>query len=507
MVFIIFIIILYSIFSLKVFNISNIISTVGLTVMYLLGLSFFIDFLCYHPSGQYSLSSSHNSTESSGLFDSGSQYGQTPNPGPSNEVTLGFSYDSGEESENSDIDYTTLSQNSNAELRENISTYYDYKYKGFIPNLIVDGTSSQYTKWTIHTVSETVRVSDLTKLPFYKEHGHIIKYYGAGSIENDQTVAVHNISKSDYLRISELEATSKLSLLNASLKLVKSSAGGVFDIGVFFNTNIQNHYIDDIWEAQLKLATESLNIDGKVYKAKEFQTSALWNHILSEIFPRNVGYQFSAEHCTGKGRVDAYVKWFGFRKDTPVGLAHIEYKAFLAQKHWYDQLAQVSDYLNSDNTIDGTFAVLIRGPQVAFFMYDSDFHSSNGFGLKGDSFNGMLGLYLDKGGVKILPQYNNFFPQMHVYDASKDKANEFSITSILRFMSCLKCSPTLVHPDLITGSEPVTLSFTTEAHSKVKIIGTINIDGITKTVLINSDGKLITSNILSQIPVWAKSSK
>nr|YP_008965426.1 hypothetical protein [Rhynchosporium secalis]AHC02454.1 hypothetical protein [Rhynchosporium secalis] len=55
----------------------------------------------------------------------------------------------------------------------------------------------------------------------------------------------------------------------------------------------------------------------------------------------------------------------------------------------------------------------------------------------------MLGLYLNNKGVRILPQYDTYYPQTLFYDVNGNKENKISIIAILGYMSTLSTSNTV----------------------------------------------------------------
>lgn len=62
--------------------------------------------------------------------------------------------------------------------------------------------------------------------------------------------------------------------------------------------------------------------------------------------------------------------------------------------------------------------IAIRGPQIAFFIVNPDWHRAVQFEVK--SLDGVLGVYPSQTGLIILPQFNNVYTQAMVYDVYKD---------------------------------------------------------------------------------------
>lgn len=62
--------------------------------------------------------------------------------------------------------------------------------------------------------------------------------------------------------------------------------------------------------------------------------------------------------------------------------------------------------------------------------------------LKGGEYAGLLGLYVDSEGVKVLAQENTYYPQIQVYKFFHDNPiHDLSIHTLFRFISCFSITP------------------------------------------------------------------
>jgi len=436
------------------------------------------------------LSSQDNSGSGMSMYDytESPDRGSNPNPNfeqifdPYNETDESESEDS---SSSEDYAESTISEHSNKEMSE-LKNYRKRFWYGANPQLLVDGVNIGYIEAnTLEVHNDTLIKRNILKfLGFKEKNGNIfLKPLNDPNTMSDQDlrekVKERGVKLMDHYRFDKHNYIAASDHTRLSLEIVNSNLKATI-YPIFQKVNLDNSFVDSIWEKQLEEVNKP--------NATEDETSALWNQVICEYYPRKWGFIVGPENNSGKGRTDVLVKWH----DPDNGwnpLLHLEYKS-LRGDHWFKLISQSKDYIDKNKYMVGGYSACIKGPYVAFFAYEEDFHSKSGFGLKGDKFNGMLGLYVDKEGVKVLPQNNSYYPQLHIYDASrKDGSDLLSITTIFKLMSLHKSSPNF--SDLEPNANEIKLSFEPYDEKKELKVGTFMDKGITKTLSISSKGRFI----------------
>lgn len=252
----------------------------------------------------------------------------------------------------------------------------------------------------------------------------------------------HGVLKQNYTNYNGVFAipTGEMNKLMGSIDSKVSSSNG--KLGSISNITLDTDLLDPTLDKQIK------TINGKKGSKDESETASLWNMIMPKIFRSEYGYIYGPENKSGKGRIDALTKWSNPNSIHRgwLALAHIEYKAPLGAPIWF-LIGQNKNYADHSKYTEGSFAICIKGTLIAFFVFSTDFHSASGnFPNKGPNFDGMLGLYVNNKGIRVLPQYDTYYPQALFYDI-KDKANKISITAILGYMSTLSTSNTVEYVD------------------------------------------------------------
>lgn len=189
--------------------------------------------------------------------------------------------------------------------------------------------------------------------------------------------------------------------------------------------------------------------------SSEFEVKSLFGGILNHYFKPKCLWLPSSENKTGTGQVDYVLKYdlaqhrllTDGRSTKAIGetdwshVCCVELKAKNGDS-WTDLLLQAGKYAEYDNTNPGLFVICVKDSRVAYFLFEQDYHSSNGFDYKGAGFDGLLGLYADSQGVKILPQINVFLPQIRIYDLfGNNFVHEYSNHTILRYISTCRKVP------------------------------------------------------------------
>ena len=202
------------------------------------------------------------------------------------------------------------------------------------------------------------------------------------------------------------------------------------------------------------------------------------NNILNNYFKPNT-HVVASEQKSGKGVIDFWVRnYVDKRLMTKVC---VELKAAEGDS-WTNLLTQLKNYAEHDKTATTSFLIATKGIEVAFFIYLQDWHSDAQFGLNHEDYNGLLGLYLNEKGVKIVPQKNNFGPQLRIFNLDDDNIiHRYSIHTIFKFMSHCTEPPTV-------GFEP-----------NLKMISPANPQKLSTSVLglnlkIDNNGNLIPGN-------------
>lgn len=158
---------------------------------------------------------------------------------------------------------------------------------------------------------------------------------------------------------------------------------------------------------------------------------------------------------------------------------------------WTSLLGQAIKYADFDETRTGLFVIAVKGNEIAFFIFEQDYHSSKGLFLKGKKYDGLLGLYVDKNGVKFLPQFNTYFPQARVYKLyDKNPVYEFSIHTMLRCFSTCREAPHFNGDTLhLRGAEPNILN-------RVAKIGTTKstTNSLGLNLTIGAHGKIVATS-------------
>ena len=154
---------------------------------------------------------------------------------------------------------------------------------------------------------------------------------------------------------------------------------------------------------------------------------------------RGYGYNPQSEiiddEYFGRGRIDFLVDY----QNIPVLM--IEDKAISkSSDSWLDLLEQARFYAKNNKEYEVVFVMALKGTRMAFFMYDQDWHSDRGFDLKYEGSQDMLGLEVTPLGIKGVPQFNTYYPQLKIYDASltAPKSHTLAISTILSYISNFK---------------------------------------------------------------------
>lgn len=173
----------------------------------------------------------------------------------------------------------------------------------------------------------------------------------------------------------------------------------------------------------------------------------MWNVIFTKFFKTKHGYLVTTENQsnTGSNSVDLLTK-SGYNPMT--NYLSTELKA-LSGDSWTKGLKQNWFFVENDRDVTNPILINIKSTKIAFFLYVQDWHSTNNFGLKGYQFNGLLGLYFDKGGLKIIPQENTYYPQMMYFDPfySINPFEKFSVFCLFNYLSTIESAPTIEMTD------------------------------------------------------------
>ncbi len=244
------------------------------------------------------------------------------------------------------------------------------------------------------------------------------------------------------------------------------------------NIKYYKSYLDD----EIIMA-QKLKVDAN--PSDEFEVKGLFNALLSRYFKTKHFYLLTTENQTNLGRksVDIVVK-YGLNLNT-FGLMELK---SLAGEPWWKLLNQNSFYADNDRTVTNPILFTAKATKVAFFLYVQDWHSDNGFDLKFYKFNGLLGLYFDREGVKILPQENTFYPQIMFFDMfdKENPVNIFSVLCALHYFSTIKSAPSIAD-----SHNQFRLSHHTNWKHSKSLIGTLA--NSNKEFYMNGDGKLKNS--------------
>ena len=178
------------------------------------------------------------------------------------------------------------------------------------------------------------------------------------------------------------------------------------------------------------------------YPNDESKVKSLIGTILNNYYKPSI-YSVASEQKTGEGVIDYWIRSKeGNRLITKIC---VELKAADGDS-WTSLLKQLKNYAEKDMAATTSFLIATKGIEIAFFVYLQDLHSDASFSLKHEDYNGLLGLYVDKEGVKVVPQKNNFCPQVRIFNLDDEsKVHKYSIHALFKFMSHLS-EPPLVDP-------------------------------------------------------------
>ena len=324
------------------------------------------------------------------------------------------------------------------------------RHRGEIPQLYKDNSTSNYKNeaYIKFERDQKVDIANLLDNGFEKNEEDYDNYYKkpeysknknsyAFMLYKENFKAKTGLEYQDYVRVSKYQAVSE--------ELMKRKFNKIMYNCSEFLTVPKNLGLDKIKSTQspVEISTENKQFETMIENPhEEGETSAFWDSFIRTFFPRKYGFNMSPEIKSGTGRVDSLIKHTGTGKDW-VYHTHVEYKC-LRGKSFFDLITQNADYVDNNKKTQGTFGICIKGQYVTFFIWEECYHSDNHFHIKGDKFNGLLGLYFTgekNRAVKILPQFNTYYPQLLWYDISKDVTTSICVKALLAFASCYSVSP------------------------------------------------------------------
>ena len=226
-------------------------------------------------------------------------------------------------------------------------------------------------------------------------------------------------------------------------------------------------------------------------------------HLIKHFAVAMTGYYFrpengflpGSESKSGIGQVDIIIKSDAYVNETRLrNMGCGELKS--QEGDSYTSVAvQATRYADNDNDTTKSIVYTIKGTKIAFFIYDELWHSSRGFKLKGIMFDGLLGLYNDREGVKVLPQENTFAPQAMYYNYFSIDNNPvyasdvYSVHLMFKYLS-MSHHPPIAEIDEDRTTNPPKLSINLRAlephsyHTEAPVVSSVNTDlGIRRLAL------------------------
>jgi len=200
---------------------------------------------------------------------------------------------------------------------------------------------------------------------------------------------------------------------------------------------LDSRLLDEVYtsnRALMELITE-IKEDGY---HKEEEMSEPVSVLLNFYFTTKDGFTVSPERTAlgiSKGKSDYLVQFRG-----PDGQKHfhtfVECKKLKGGDSFGVSIVQLALY-NLEAGIrsnqNHSFGILVKGTYIMFYEFNANWHVDNGFNCKRAGYNGLLSLYCDKYGVKVVEQLNLFGIQTVIYDLSNEY-HAFSIHSIFKYL-------------------------------------------------------------------------
>lgn len=295
-------------------------------------------------------------------------------------------------------------------------------------------------------LNRKVSIKTLENLGFVNKDGRLgmPKQINATDLDKSNLSArftKEGVLKRNYINVDGTYAIPTNNMNSIMRSINHNITGSSGKLGDISNITLDRDLLDPTLNKQIKTINQTSN--------DESETVGLWNMVMGKIFLSKDGYIYGPENKSGKGRVDGLIKWSDPSHDVIdwYALAHVEYKSPQGDPLWF-LIGQAQNYAEHSKYTEGSFAICVKGTLIGFFVYSPDFHSSIlNFNNKGTSFDGMLGLYVNNKGVRILPQYDTYYPQTLFYDINGNKDNKISIVAILGYMSTLSTSNTVDYVD------------------------------------------------------------
>lgn len=192
-------------------------------------------------------------------------------------------------------------------------------------------------------------------------------------------------------------------------------------------------------------ATYALIEDVKTNPDDEGYVKSLYNNISFFYNKFTDGYITCQETSTLTGPVDTTVKYVDWDKGIRNMIVVAEVKSFNGDS-WYKLLTQASRYCYSIERQETVFITILRGTQIAFFIYQPNFHESLNFFLKAPVYRNLLALVLHNDLIEILAQKNTYYPQMYIYDFASTSAEQIKgIHNIFKFQQQYSEVPCVVY--------------------------------------------------------------
>lgn len=244
------------------------------------------------------------------------------------------------------------------------------------------------------------------------------------SINADEKVLkqLDNFKDSDniYVRISN-KGAALLSYMKGRCTNTLNRQFDLFRVKDFPNSPAWGIIDTHAMQEELKL----MNI-----KKDESYTYGFMNMLLTYFFRAENGYIVSPQSKQTGGQVDFVVK-----RNNQV-ICVVESKGLAAKNYPLTHLyAQVTEYANTNHSLDHVFTIVNKGPFISFGIYIQDFHTINNFKRKCIFFDGYIGLQVDKNlSVKPVPQINVFAPNHKLYKAGDSFEQNKSIYTCLEYI-------------------------------------------------------------------------
>lgn len=231
-----------------------------------------------------------------------------------------------------------------------------------------------------------------------QENGSYVKY--TNGIEDTVYYTredEHSYVSSTLIKTNSSNLFNKLALCVLPFDSVKPLGQRDF----IFSKNLRDSYLNF-----KSIEAQALRVSNN--PSSEFHVKALMIPVLGHYFKPGPDFSYAPEYKSGKGQVDAIV--MAHQDDGKLyDIGCCELKSEDGDS-WTSLFQQATEYAEADNDTTSLFVICVKGLIISFFMYTQDWHSSNGFRLKGKEFDGLLGLYVDKDGVKVLPLENTYAP-------------------------------------------------------------------------------------------------